>query len=63
MFKDVFANMTGVEIWPIIAMFIFMGLFFAIVIWVVRLDKKFVNKMKRLPLDSEPLNNGGDRNG
>lgn len=60
MFKEILNSISGVEIWPIIALFLFMGIFIAIVIWVIRLDKRFIKKMKELPLEKDTSKNNGE---
>jgi sulfite exporter TauE/SafE len=56
---EIFAD---IEILPIIGMFFFIALFIGIIIWVLRLNKKYIKKMKQLPLekDDKPIN--GDSN-
>jgi len=55
-------SIKGIEIWPIIGMFFFIALFVGIIIWVLKLNKKYIKKMKELPLenDEKPIN--GDSN-
>jgi len=60
MFKEILTSISGVEIWPIIALFLFIGAFIAIVIWVIRLDKRFIKKMEDLPLEKDILKNNGE---
>jgi hypothetical protein len=40
-----------------------MGLFAGIVVWVFRLDKRFIKKMEELPLEEDSLNNGEQKHG
>lgn len=61
MFKEILNSISGVEIWPIIALFLFMGIFVGIVIWVIRLDKRFIKKMEELPLEKDTLKNNGEK--
>lgn len=52
MYKDVLRSIQGVEILPVIGLLIFV-LFFASWAWVAfRSDKKYINKMKQMPLES-----------
>jgi len=60
MYKAILQNVSGIEILPIIGLAIFFSLFTAITIWVVRLDKKEVNRMANIPLDDNELINNGD---
>lgn len=56
MFKDVLQSIEGVEIYTIIAMIIFILFFIGMIIWLFKVDKKYINEMSELPLDNE--NNG-----
>ena len=58
MFKYLFDALPGIEIFAIIALFLFVGLFIVILIWVIRVDKDYLKKMRQLPLES--LQNDGD---
>ena len=49
----------GIEIYPIISLFIFVSFFIVLAIWVSRADKKHLLDMSNLPLDS---NNGNETN-
>lgn len=53
MYKDILQQIDGIEIFPIIALVIFFVCFTTVVIWTMRLDKKTVNEMAHLPLDSD----------
>jgi len=55
MYKDILQNIDHVAIWPVISFVIFF-LFFLFLLWYVfTADKKFIDKMKRLPFDQEPI--------
>ena len=43
---------SGIAVYPIISMVLFIILFTITVIWVLRLDKKYLSRMENLPLDS-----------
>jgi hypothetical protein len=58
MFKYLFEALPGIEIFATIALFLFIGLFIGILIWVIRIDKDYLKKMRHLPLES--LKNDGD---
>jgi len=60
MIRDLLNSITGIEIWPILAFFIFVALFVSVVVWTIRLDKRVINRMKELPLDSENQITNGD---
>jgi len=62
MFQYLFDSIAGVEIFPIISLFLFFGLFLGIVYWAIRVDKNYLKKMEELPLDVSK-NNGEQNNG
>jgi len=51
MYKDILNSISGVELYPIIALIIFFTFFTTMVIWVIKMDKNKVKKMSHLPLD------------
>jgi len=54
MFKHYFELIENVSIWPIISLSIFLGFFLILIIWLFKVDKGYINKMKNLPLDDKP---------
>lgn len=60
MFKEILNSISGIEIWPIIALLLFMGVFIGIVVWVIRLDKRFIRKMEELPLEKDTSKHSGE---
>ncbi|MCL4551632.1 MAG: cytochrome C oxidase Cbb3 [Bacteroidetes bacterium] len=52
MFSEHLSKIEGIEIYPIISMIIFISLFLFTLVWVFRLDKKYISEMENLPLDS-----------
>ncbi|HEY7751450.1 MAG TPA: cbb3-type cytochrome c oxidase subunit 3 [Ignavibacteriaceae bacterium] len=54
MFKDYLQSIEGVEIYAIISMIIFIIFFIGIVIWMIKVDKKYIKKMRELPLEKAP---------
>jgi cbb3-type cytochrome oxidase subunit 3 len=63
MIKDILTRIEGVEIYPIISLLIFFLFFVGIGIYLFRMDKSFVNKMKQLPLNDNIQNlNSGEVN-
>ena len=60
MIRDLLNSISGIEIWPILAFFIFVALFAGVIVWTIRLDKRMINRMKELPLDSENQITNGD---
>ncbi|MDN5205045.1 cytochrome C oxidase Cbb3 [Fulvivirgaceae bacterium BMA10] len=51
MFKHYFEQIHNVEIWPIISLVIFLIFFLCLILWVVQVDKKYINRMKEMPLE------------
>ena len=60
MFKDIFNAMSGIEVYGIISLILFFLIFLGVIYWSVKVDKKYLNKMKQLPLESP--NSNGDFN-
>lgn len=52
MFSEHLSRIEGIAIYPIVSMIIFIGLFLFTLVWVLRLDKKYISEMENLPLDS-----------
>ena len=53
MLKNILESIAGIDIFPIISLTVFTLVFSAMLIWVFKLDKKTVSKMKNLPLDDK----------
>jgi len=51
MYKNVLQNIEHIEIWPVISFVIFFLFFLGLLLWVFTTDKKFIDKMKHLPID------------
>lgn len=51
MFKYYFEQVHNVEIWPIISLSIFFVFFVGLLWWVFKVDRKFIDQMKNLPID------------
>ncbi len=50
MYRAILESINGVEIWPIIAILIFMTIFTIVLVWTIRLDKGTVDEMANIPL-------------
>ena len=50
MFKYYFERIENIEIWPIISLIIFFSFFVGLLIWVLKVDKNYIDEMKKLPL-------------
>ncbi len=57
MLSEHISRIDGIAIYPIISLIVFSVLFVATIIWVIRLDKKYLTRMENLPLDSNFKNN------
>lgn len=51
MIQQYLEAIENIEIFAIAAMLIFVVIFVTVVIWIFRIDKKYINKMENLPLD------------
>ena len=64
MYRQVLESIAGIEIWPVIALVIFMAVFAAVFVWTIRLDKKTVEELSNLPLqEKRPIQNWEQSNG
>ncbi|MEZ5358134.1 MAG: cbb3-type cytochrome c oxidase subunit 3 [Candidatus Zixiibacteriota bacterium] len=64
MYKEILQSIEGIEIFPIISLFLFLSAFALVIIMVARMDKKSVAEYSRLPLEDgstkrEPFSDGG----
>ncbi|RPI13833.1 MAG: cbb3-type cytochrome c oxidase subunit 3 [Ignavibacteriae bacterium] len=53
MFNQIFENIEGIEIYPIISFVIFFLFFIAVTVWIFRMDKSYVKQMEVIPLDED----------
>ncbi|MBT1695862.1 cbb3-type cytochrome c oxidase subunit 3 [Fulvivirgaceae bacterium PWU4] len=51
MYKNVLQSIDNIAIWPVISFVIFFLFFICLLWWVFTTDKKFIDKMKGLPID------------
>lgn len=49
-------TMQGVDIYPIISLFIFIIFFVTLIVFVKKMDKEVVQKIANIPLDNENIN-------
>jgi len=56
MFKEVLQSIEGVEFYTIVSMLIFMLFFIGMIIWLFKVDKKYIKEMSELPLEEENNN-------
>lgn len=51
MIQHYLESIENIEIFAIAAMLIFVAVFIAVVVWIFKIDKKYINKMENLPFD------------
>jgi cytochrome c oxidase cbb3-type subunit IV len=51
MYKNVLQSIENIQIWPVISFVIFFVFFLCLLLWVFTTDKKFIDKMKSMPMD------------
>ncbi|MCF8240594.1 MAG: cbb3-type cytochrome c oxidase subunit 3 [Melioribacteraceae bacterium] len=52
MIRDVLGSMEGVSGYAIFSLILFMGFFIGLIVWTMKIDKNYLNKMKMLPFES-----------
>lgn len=62
MYKNVLQSIDNIAIWPVISFVIFFLFFICLLWWVFTTDKKFIDKMKGLPMDDSPENSSTPKN-
>lgn len=53
MFKHYFESIENIERGPVISLIIFFVFFIGLLIYIWKMDKGFINKMKNMPLDKK----------
>lgn len=53
MIKNLIESIEGVEVFGIIGLVIFFSFFVVMTIWLIKVDKNYINKMKHLPLQPD----------
>ena len=64
MYKQILRTMQDAEVFPMLSLIIFTIIFVSVLVWVVTLDRKTVQHVERLPLESDLSNDlpSGGRN-
>lgn len=57
MIKEYLQSIDGVSIYPIISLIVFILFFAIIIVWLFKVDKKYLKKMENLPLEKDEKNN------
>jgi len=52
-FSTYLEKITGVSIYPLISLFIFIVFFLSVVYWMYRIDKTEIERIERLPFDDK----------
>jgi cytochrome c oxidase cbb3-type subunit 4 len=52
MYKNVLQSIDNIAIWPVISFVIFFVFFLCLLWWVFTVDKKMIQKMSEMPLES-----------
>ena len=55
MYKEILRAIAGIDVYPIVSLLLFVTVFAAVVIRVVRLDRTRVARCAGLPLDPSPV--------
>jgi cbb3-type cytochrome oxidase subunit 3 len=58
MYKNVLQSIENIEVWPVVSFVIFFVFFLCLLLWVFTADKKFIDKMKSLPLEDGKTEEG-----
>jgi hypothetical protein len=51
MISNYLSSIDGVSVYPLISLFIFIPFFIIVTVWVIKLDKQFLNYMGEMPLN------------
>lgn len=57
MLSEHISRIEGIAVYPVISLIVFSILFVIAVVWVFRLDKKYISRMENLPLETNFDNN------
>jgi Ca2+/Na+ antiporter len=56
-YKELLQSIDGVSVYPIISLVVFVLFFIVILVWMLKVDKKYIKKMENLPFEQEEKNN------
>lgn len=51
MIQQYLESIENIDVFAIAAMLIFVAIFIVVVIWIFKIDKKYINKMENLPFE------------
>lgn len=52
-FSQYLENITGISIYPLISLSIFVAFFLSVTIWAFRIDKNEISKIENLPFEEK----------
>lgn len=55
MYADILRSITGVSLFPVISLLLFVAVFTSVLVWAVRADRSELQRRALMPLDSLPL--------
>ena len=61
MYKDILQSITGIEIFPVISLCLFVAVFAVVLVWTSRLDSAWLARSAGLPLEPDPPSPDADR--
>lgn len=50
-FRHYLETITGVDVYPMISLFIFLIFFTGLAVWAIKANKHYIREVKKLPLD------------
>jgi len=56
-FKNYLETISGIEIYPMISLMIFVLFFIALIVWVIQLKKSEIIELENLPFSENNINN------
>lgn len=54
MYKEVLRTIAGIEVFPLLSLFVFLTVFVVMLVWVARLDRVRLARYANLPLEEDP---------
>ena len=56
MYKDILRSIAGIEVFPLLSLFLFVSVFAIVLLWTSRLDGPRLARLAQLPLDDTDTN-------
>lgn len=51
MFDEILTSIEGIAIYPVFSLIVFVLFFLGLTIWVMKVDKKYIDKMSEIPFE------------